>query len=65
MGRAVPSENGAFTLTVDLDLCGFYLTAYGQRALHLGWSGDYHWTSEFSDTLVQVPPPPGRRRAVR
>lgn len=43
--------NGTFTFTVPGDLSGQFITATGQRALFLGLSGDWYWTSEFSEAV--------------
>ena len=43
--------NERFTLTVPGDLRGQFITATGQRKLFLGWSGDWFWTSEFSEAV--------------
>ena len=45
--------NGIFRLEVWGDFTGQFITATGQRALFLGLSGDWYWTSEFSEA-VQV-----------
>jgi hypothetical protein len=54
LGKAQPTQTGAFILAVPHDLRGKFIAAYGQRALHLGWSGDYFWTTEFGDVVVPV-----------
>jgi hypothetical protein len=54
LGKAEANAVGVFTLKVQGDLRGKFIAAYGQRYLNLGWSGDYFWTSEFSDVVVPV-----------
>lgn len=48
------ATDGMFTLTVPGDLGGQFITATGHRALFLGLSGDWYWTTEFSEA-VEVP----------
>lgn len=43
--------DGTFRLTVWGDFTGQFITATGQRALFLGLSGDWYWTSEFSEAV--------------
>jgi parallel beta-helix repeat protein len=47
------AKNGTFRFVVPADLTGQFITATGQRAIFLGLSGDWSWTSEFSEP-VQV-----------
>ena len=54
LGTAQANAAGEFTLTVSRDLRGKFIAAYAQRALHLGWSGDFFWTSEFGEKAVAV-----------
>ena len=54
LGSAEANAAGVFTLTVGRDLRGKFLAAYAQRALHLGWSGDFFWTSEFGEKPLAV-----------
>ena len=50
LGRT-SAANGAFALVVQGDLRGQFITATGFRQLWLGWSGDWWWTSEFSQPI--------------
>jgi hypothetical protein len=52
LGHAV-ATNGTFRFVVRGDLRGQFITATGQRAMFLGLSGDWYWTTEFSEP-VQV-----------
>lgn len=54
VGMATVGEDGRFTLEAARDLRGKFLAAYVQRALHLGWSGDFFWTSEFGPKTLLV-----------
>jgi Right handed beta helix region len=47
----IAAFNGRFTLTVPGDLRGQFITATGQRRMFLGLSGDWYWTSEFSEAI--------------
>lgn len=52
LGHTV-ANNGTFRFVVPGDLRGQFITATGQRAMFLGLSGDWTWTTEFSEP-VQV-----------
>jgi hypothetical protein len=43
--------SGRFILTVPGDLRGQFITATGRRELFLGFSGNWFWTSEFSEAV--------------
>jgi hypothetical protein len=51
LGHTV-AKDGTFRFVVPGDLTGQFITATGQRALFLGLSGDWFWTSEFSEPVV-------------
>lgn len=42
---------GTFTFNVPGDLSGQFITATGRRYMRLGLSGDWFWTSEFSEAV--------------
>jgi len=54
VGTAEVSADESFTLEVARDLRGKFLAAYGQRTLHLGWSGDFFFNSEFTPKTLLV-----------
>jgi Right handed beta helix region len=52
---AAINGTGTFRLSVWGDFTGQFITATGQRALFLGLSGDWFWTSEFSEAVKVLP----------
>jgi parallel beta-helix repeat protein len=46
------ARNGTFRFFVPGDLTGQFITATGHRRVFLGLSGDWYWTSEFSESVV-------------
>ena len=45
------TANGTFTFNVTGNLSGRFITATGRRYLRIGLSGDWFWTSEFSEPI--------------